>query len=143
MSNEITVQSSLRIVVGNKQFQTLPQGFNADLSAYEGPAPGIVTATVYGTVVDLTAFGTPGWCWVQNQDSTNYVTVGPYDPQTLKYYPFLRVGPEKFVVFEFAPTVESEYDTGTGTGTIAPDTNRVMVRANAASCTVAFLAWEA
>lgn len=142
MSNEATVISNLKIVAGKIQYQSLPQSFSADVTGRKGPTPGAVTATVGGTLIDLSQLDQPGLCRLQNLDSTNWVEVGMLDPETQKFYPLLELLPGESFVVRLSRNLAEEYDTGTGTGTTAVGVNRLMVRANAQSCVVSIEAFE-
>lgn len=142
MANEATVMSALRIVKDEVQYQSLPQSYNADVSVGRGPTPGLVLATVGGTLVDLSLLTQPGLCWIQNIDSTNWVELGMLDPVTQKFYPMIELLPGEFTTVRLARNIQEEYDTGTGTGTTGVGVNRLMVRANAQSCRVRIECFE-
>lgn len=141
MANEITVRASLQIKKGNLDFQSKPTLFKADMTGLDGPTPGTITCAVApGTDVDLSELTTPGMCWIQNLDSTNYVTIGIRDPESNKFYPMMELAAGQFAVFPLARSVEEEF--ATGTGTVGPATNRIRIVANTAACNVFVAAFE-
>lgn len=76
MANEITVQSSLRVVNSNLNFTFAPPALSVTQTAVGGPTPGYLTV---GTSEESTAFAelsTLGWFMMQNLDATNYVQWG-------------------------------------------------------------------
>lgn len=117
MADEINVTSLIRIQSGNLEYQSTPTQFDADLTTAVGPFPGATLVSPYGTNVDLSAFDTPGWVWIQNLDDTNYVELGIWDEQTLTFYPLFKIRPGKLMIAEFSENLLQEYGTGTGTGT--------------------------
>src|SRR3990172_6365754 len=128
MADEATIRSSLRIYKtsgGNLNFNALPTSFTADVDGAKGPTPGAIDTTVGGTDVDLSQLTTPGFCWFHNQDETNYVTVGIWDPENSKFFPLFELLPGEAYVLRLARDVEEEYQTGTGTTGAA--TNRIRV----------------
>lgn len=142
MADEATLTVSLRIAKGNLIYQSFPQAFTADMTGTKGPTPGAITATTVGTLVDLSQLTQPGLCRLMNLDASNYVTVGMYDPQTLKFYPLLELLPGETFPLRLSRDLAEEYGTSPGTGTTGQANNRLMVRANAASCVVLVEAFE-
>lgn len=141
MANEITVRASLQIRKGNLDFQSKPTQFRATMTGLDGPTPGTITCAVApGTDVNLTELGTPGMCFIQNLDATNYVTVGIRDPETNFFYPMMELLPGEFTVFRLSRSVEEQF--ATGTGTVAAATNRIRIIANTAACNVLICAFE-
>lgn len=134
MANEATVRAALSIRVGNIDYQSRPSTFLADVAEGTGPTPGEISVGVNGTDVDLTAVTTPGLCFLQNRDDTNYVDYGVYDPESAKFYPLGRLLAGECFVLRLSPRIESEY--GTGTGTTGPTTNTLRMQANGAACRV-------
>ena len=132
MANEAYVRSSLRIRVGNLDYQSRPTAFNADLSVEEGPTPGLVYATVDGADVDLSGLTTPGLCWMQNLDSDNTVTYGIWDPDISKFYPFGDLKPGECVALRLSAYFGQQF---TGTGTSVLDSNqRLRIKGANATC---------
>lgn len=140
MSNEVTVRVSLQIRKGELDYRSYPTQFQADASVGEGPTPGLVLATTAGVSVDLTELSTPGFCWMQNLDATNYVTYGIWDPENSTFFPIGELLPGEFVMLRLARDIEEEY--GTGTGTTGANTNRLRLKADTASCHVRVEAFE-
>lgn len=133
----------MMLTKGTTYSQRPTQGsFQFDVAAAGGPSPGGFTAAVLGTDVDLSALATPGACIIRNYDPSNYVTVGIRDPETNRFYPFLKVGPGQSFPLYLAPDIEEEYQTGTGTLSPA-GSNRLHIRANLAPCPVSVEAYEA
>lgn len=141
MANEITVRNSLSVKNGNLDFRSNPTVFKADMTGLDGPTPGTITCAVApGTDVDLSELSTPGMCFVQNLDATNYVTIGIRDPENNLFFPFMELLPGEFSVFRLSRSVEEEF--ATGTGTVGANTNRIRVVANNSACNVFFAAFE-
>ena len=137
MAGEITVNGSLAINKGNLSYQSLPTSFVADMDGTpDGPTPGAITATTAGVDVDLSELASFGVCRIQNLDSTNYVDVGIRDPETVKFYPLMRLLAGESYPIRLSPDLQEEYGTGAGTGTTGADTNRLHIKANTASCNV-------
>lgn len=143
MANEAVFGSTLAITwpssSGGTQYRSLPGQVTATLEEMIGPVPGMVTATVAGTTVDLSLLNTPGPCRIMNLDVTNYVTLGIYDGAA--YFPLVEVRPGESFVFRLYRFLGSEF-TGTGTGTPA-DVNTLMVKADTAACKVLIEAFNA
>lgn len=134
MANEWVVTAGLSLQVadgsGNRQYRSAPSQFLSDLEDMRGPTPGHLLVAVTGTDVSLTQLATPGFCRIQNLDTTNYVTVGIYDGAS--YFPLMEVGPEEFYVVKLYRFLGSEF---VGTGTPA-DVNTLRLMANTAACKV-------
>src|SRR5258705_13267316 len=92
MSNEATVQSSLFIRVGNQQYKSNPTVFQADMSRAAPASPGRITVSIHGSNVDLSKIATPGLCWMQNLDPTNFVQYGIKDVAG-NFYPLGEIMP--------------------------------------------------
>lgn len=134
MANEAQVVCGLQIVKDYLNYYSQPQSFSADIDAGKGPSPGAITATVIGTDVDLSNLTQPGLCRLHNQDLTNYVTAGVYDPEAGLFYPIIKMLPGEMAVFRFADDVLGEY---VGTGSVAgPVTNTFRIKAHMAPCVV-------
>jgi hypothetical protein len=147
MSNEATIRSSLIILKDDGSGTTLlqyagqPTAFQADVTGTFGPTPGAFAASTAGTDVDLTELTTPGLCRIMNQDDTNYVTVGMWDPEGSTFYPMMELLPGETYVFRLSRSIEEEYSTGTGT--TGANTNRLRIKADTAACNVLVEAFEA
>lgn len=143
MSNEARVTSSLSITKGSLTYRSAPTGFSADVSAANGPTPGVVSCSVTGTDLDFSRLARPALCWLQNLDDVNYVTVGVYEPGTGVFYPLLELLPGESYVIRLSRSVgEQQQGTVTGTGTDAVN-NAVRVRASGAACNVRVEAFDA
>lgn len=136
MSDEATVNSGLnaRFPSGKLDYQSRPTTFRADMSTDAGPAPGRVTVSTAGSDVNLSAITTPGLCRMINLDSTNYVQVGLYDPETVKFYPMLEIMPGESYVLRISRDIKEEYGTGAGTGTTGASTNTLRMKAIGGAC---------
>lgn len=122
MSNEIVVRTSLLVKKGTSPtFQSPAQGFLADQTGKGGPSPGDITVNADGRLIYFTELTTPGMAWLQNMEdpalSDTYVTFGPYDPATRKFYPMGELLPGEGIAFRFARDMMQQY-TGSGTGTV-------------------------
>lgn len=137
MANEVTVTSSLQIRKGSFTFRSLPTSFKANLNTASGPKPAGLTVSTLGTNVDFSGLITPGFCWIYNQDTTNYVSVGIYDGTT--FFPLLEVGPQEGYVVKLSRNLGNEF-LGTGTPS---DVNYMRLMASVASCEVIVAAFEA
>jgi hypothetical protein len=134
VANEITVQSSLRINKGKLSYQSLPQSFQASLTATNGPSPGVITASTIGTDVSFTQLVQPGMCRIMNLDLINFITVGIYDTQVNEFYPLMELLPGESYVFRISRWLGREMSGAVaGTGTVGP-TTRIRVKANLLSC---------
>ena len=120
MSREITVNIAFQVRKGNGQFVSFPTGITADMTSnYNGPTPGAVTAGVGITTIpfsQLTAFG--GWCWLFNNDSTNFVEWGLYDPVTTAFHAIGELLPGEFNILRLSRYLGKEVTGHTGTGTV-------------------------
>lgn len=140
MSKEARVQSNLTINKLSSEIVLIrhngegPSAFQADVDGTIGPLPGSVSVPTTGKIIDLSELTTPGLYEIHNQDATNYVEYGIYDPQTDVFYPWGELLPGEKYVGRFSRNLAEEY-TGTGTGTTAA-TNKVMLKAQNASCNV-------
>lgn len=140
MANEATVTSNLRIVAGNINYQSQPTSFRATVTGRKGPTPGAIAVSTAGTDVDLSELTTPGLCRIQNLDTTNYVQVGIWEPDTSKYYPIMELLAGESYVFRLSRDVGEQY-AGTGTGTDTPN-NTLRLKAFGAACNVVVEAFE-
>lgn len=139
MANEIQVRISLSLTKGNLSYRPAASYYTADVANLGGPTPGTISVAIHGTEVDLSALTTPGLCFIQNLDDTNYVTVGVYDGA--RFYPVIELLPGEFTVFRLSRNLNEEY-VGTGTGTNS-DINQLRLVANTAACKVLVQAFEA
>jgi len=134
MANEWTISAGISLQVaggsGNRQIRSAPMQFQADLEDLRGPTPGHLLVAVTGTDVSLAQLATPGFCRIQNLDTTNYVIAGIYDG--VSFFPMIEIGPEEFYVVKLYRFLGSEF---VGTGTPA-DVNTLRLMANTAACKV-------
>jgi len=142
MAAEATIRSSLQIKADDIEYQSRPTAYTADVTGRKGPAPGAFTATIAGTDVDFSELTTPSLCRIQNQDATNRVDVGIWDPETGVFYPVDELLPGESYVRRLSRNLAGEYGTDPPAGTTGPNTNRLRVRAFSASCVVLVEAFE-
>jgi hypothetical protein len=147
MSNEAQIQASLTItktVGGNLQYRSYPTLFNADVTGAMGPTPGAIEVLTAGTDVDLSQIQTyPGFCRITNQDSTNWVSYGIWDPTISRYFPLGEVLPGEFFILRLSRELGEIFAPGTGTGTAGPSNNRLRFKAHTSNCIVLIEAFEA
>ena len=141
MADEAQIRSSLFIRKGEIDYQSRPTVFSADVSGTKGPTPGAVTFSTAGEDVDLTGLTVPGLCRLQNQDPTNYVTYGIWDPEGNTFYPLGELLSGESYVLRLSRDIEEEF--GTGGGTTGPNTNRLRIKADTAACVVLVEVFEA
>lgn len=145
MANEATIRTTLQIRKSDDDgnvildYQSRPSGFTADVDGSKGPCPGSIAVSVSGTDIDFSQLTTPGLCRIMNQDSTNYVTLGVYEPDTDFFYPILEFPPFESYVVRLARFLETE---STGTGTLVGYNSRLQLRANTDTCNVLVEAFE-
>lgn len=115
------VTSSLQIVQGNLNYQSLPSAFVPTVTfanGPNGPTPGAVTISVNGTDItfsQLTAMG--GLCVLQNINSTSTIRVGARDKTSNEFYPIMDLLPgESYVIRLSADLGKEELGTGTFSG---------------------------
>lgn len=145
MSSEARVTAGLQITVGKLSYQSQPGSFVADVSSAggAGPTPGAILATQSGVSVDLsklTVLG--GLARVQNMDSTNFIQIGMYDPDTGKTYWFMDVLPGESYPLRLSRSYQNESNTGTGTSGSSV-AYRVRVDPSQAYGTTAYCLFEA
>lgn len=141
-----TVQANLQVrkvsgsVVQIEYNGVGPSSFEVVVTGTQGPVPGAVLVTTEGTDIDLSELTTPGLCEIHNQDDTNFVTVGIWDPEGSKFYPMDEVGPGEKYPKKLSRDLQEEF--GTGTGTTGADTNRLRIKADTDPCVVYVGAFE-
>ncbi len=141
MTDEAQIRTSLQINKNSIEYRSLPAAFSADVSGTKGPTPGAVTFSTAGEDVDLTGLTVPGLCRLQNQDSTNYVSYGIWDPEGNTFYPLGELLPGESYILRLSRDIEEEF--GTGGGTTGPNTNRLRIKADTAACVVLVEVFEA
>lgn len=139
MASEIQVRTQVTIRKGNVDYRSNPARSVETMVGEGGPTPGAILVSIAGVDINLSQLTTPGRVWVQNQDDTNYVTIGVHDG-TL-FHPFLEVLPGNHESFRFSRDIGQEHDVpGTGsTGNV----NTMHIVANSAPCWVTIDAFEA
>ena len=142
MADEAQIQTSLQIRktspdtnVKQIDYRSQPTSFKADVDLIQGPTPGSFLVSTAGTDVDLSALTTPGLARFQNQDDTNYVQVGMWDPEGARFYPMLELLPGESYIVRLSRDIEEEFGTGDpGTASAGPSTNRLRFKAIVADC---------
>jgi len=153
MSAEIQIRLSISINKGNLQFQSYPQGFQADMAGQKGPVPGVITVAVTHTEVYFTQAGSgcnagigtlvqPGYCWIQNLDQTNFVIFGIYDADTITFFPLGELLPGELTLFRLSRYLGQELKPGTGTGIADMGTSFLSFKADIAPCNVMVLEFD-
>ena len=146
MANEATIRSSLNIRKVSGALSLINfrssgvEAFTATVAGTKGPVPGALTATVVGVDVDFSELSQPALCQITNMDATNYVTVGIWDPEINKFYPFDEILPGESYVRRLSRLLGGE--TGTGSGTSGPNTNTMRLRASSGTVNVIVEAFE-
>lgn len=109
MANEITVGCVLRCTNGAFSFN-LSKTKQVTQSTIGGGGPGFVTI---GTSEENISFGdgTPGYIFMQNLDSTNYVSFGMNDGGTIKKLIRLRAGEIALFPLESGTTIRAQANT--------------------------------
>lgn len=143
MANEATIRNSLAISTSILDYRSNPTAFTADVDGSKGPTPGDITCTIAGTDADLSELSVPGLCRIENHDATNYVTVGIWDPETGLFYPLMELRPGEYWIFRLSRLLFGEFGTDPAVGTTGPNTNRLRIKADTASCSVLVEAFEA
>lgn len=143
MANEAQIRSSLQILKDPLEYRSQPTVFNADVTGIKGPVPGAITASTAGTDVDLSELTVPGFCRLQNLDSTNLVDFGIWDPESDLFYPLGELQPGEVYVIRLSRNLSSEYGTTPSEGTVGPNTNRFRIKAYVAAVDVVVEAFEA
>lgn len=141
MAGEAQIRTSLQIVkldandVVLLDYASRPTAFVADVSGILGPTPGGITVSTAGTDVDLSALTIPGLCRFMNNDDTNFVSWGAWDPEGVRFYPIGELLPGESFVLRLSRDIEEEFGTGDpGTATAGANTNRLRFKASVAAC---------
>ena len=143
MAGEITVRASLQVRKGSLSYAGKPDGFTATMQGTaRGETPGLVRATMEGTLVDLSLLTLPGVYTIQNLDAANTVHLGIYDPTTFFFSPLNEVQPGEVYPGRFSKFLAEQLGTGSGTGAVG-DALRLMVKSENADCDVVINAFEA
>ena len=114
--------------------------FKVDVTGAKGPVPGSIAVSVWGTNVDFGELTTPTLCRLTNQDATNFVEYGVWDPEGGTFYPLGEIGPGESYPLKLSRNLQEEY--ATGTSTTGEDTNRLRLKADTAACNVLIEAFE-
>lgn len=128
MTREARMQTSLLITQNGVIREKREITYFEDISACKGPTPGEIAVSTSGVDVDISELTTPGQCYMENRDSTNYVEYGVYYNGTV-FVPFGELGPKKGVNFKLSRRLLYG-----ASGTAAINTFRL--RANTVACRV-------
>lgn len=120
MANEARLLISLQINKDNLQYQGRPTAFQADVDLTEGPTPGFILVSRFGTAIDFSQLTTPGLCRMQNYSQSNSIAIGIYNTDQAEFYPFMYLKPGESYVLRLHPEINEEY-AGTGTGTTSEE----------------------
>jgi len=122
MAYEAAINSSLNIQfpgdgttppkIHSKNFS-----FQATVTEYRGPTPGVVLATTTGVAVSLAQLTNPGLCTIQNLSEDYRVLVGIKDTSAGTFLPLLELLPGEGYTIRLARMIEDELSGGSGTGT--------------------------
>ena len=116
MANEITVRAGLQVRKGFLYSPVRLPSFQDDQSGAGGPAPGQFNVSRFGTNLDLSELGTPGWAFVQNLSNTYSVEWGGWDGTV--FIPIGELLPGQGHPIRLSPNLGERYDD-TGTATTA------------------------
>ena len=146
MANEAKISSSLQITKADGTitliaYKSSPTAFSGTVTGTKGPAPGAIAVPVAGVDVNFSELVTPAYCRIMNQDATNFVEYGIWDPEGATFYPLGEVLPGESYTLRLSRNLQEEF--GTGTGTTGADTNRLRIKADTAACNVLVEAFEA
>lgn len=151
MANEALIRSNLQIRKTLSatdgtiilDYSSRPTAFTADVSGNLGPTPGAFVASTAGTDVDLSALTIPGLCRFMHLGTANFVEVGIWDPEGVRFYPMLELLPGDSFIVRLARNIEEEFGTGDpGTATAGANTNRMRFKAISAAVNVLVEAFE-
>jgi hypothetical protein len=142
MANEAQVRGSLQIRILDDSgrvlldYRGLPTTFNADVDSIEGPTPGSFLATTAGVDVDLSALTTPGLARFQNNDPTNYVEYGIWDPTGAVFYPLGELLPGESYPIRLSRNIGNETGPGDPGTAVLDNDNRLRFKAISGACQV-------
>lgn len=144
--NEATIQTSLTIRKSENgvvviDYNSRPSAFTADVSGTKGPVVGAVDVPISLYLVDLSELSTPGLARFMNQDDTNFVSYGIWDPDGSKFFPLGELLPGDTFVLRLSRLIGGE--TGSAPGTNAASNNSLMFQADIATCVVLIEIFEA
>lgn len=145
MASEAQIRASLQILKTSGALTLLnygskPTAFTADVTGTKGPVPGAVTVDLDGTNINFSELTTPGLCVIKNQDATNFLHYGVWDPETNTFYPLGELLPGEHTVLRLSRLLSGEL--GTGAGTTGPNTNSLHLRADTANVNASVEAFE-
>ena len=136
--NEATISGSLTIRKISGSIVTLDYqravSFTAAVAGTKGPMVGAFDVNTNFQLISLAEVGTPGLAWFKNQDPTNFVTYGMWDPDTSKFYPLGELLPGESFPLRLSRSLGQE--SGSGPGTSGATNNSLMFRADTATCNV-------
>src|SRR5262245_7127288 len=126
MAGEVNVQAALSVRKSTDSgiplidYQGRPGTFRGDMDGSIGPTPGALVVTTAGVDISLSVISgaglDPGYGFVANYDTTNYIKVGISDGS--RFFSMLEVGPGEQYVYKLDRELGWTYSSTTGTGTI-------------------------
>jgi len=107
MVEEANLNTSLQIkFTDSLDYISRPSSFKADVSVASGPTPGMLSiVTTPGTDVSLAVLTTPGFCRIQNYDTTNFVTLGIWDTLAPKFFSLMDLLAGETYVFRITASL--------------------------------------
>lgn len=145
MANEVIISGSIRIRKPNPglKYTSLPTAFKMSMSGNKGPVPGSITVHPAGTNVDFSQLTIPGPCRITNQDLTNYIEIGSWDPDTNTFIPLFELYPGEFqIIPRLSRFLGKEMGSGSGTAPTGSSA-KIRIKAHTAPCNVNIEAFEA
>ena len=103
MADEITISSIINIIKSGFSFRNSLTSYRADMTGKKGPTPGAVTVATAGTNISFSELTTPGFVYIENLDSTNYVDYGAWTGSV--FYPIGELLPGEFHIIRLSRNV--------------------------------------
>lgn len=94
MANEISLNATLRVAKGYLDQQRERSRNFSLVAAAPAKAGGVMIVGTTHEAISLGDVATPGWCWFENLDPTNYVEIGVVVSST--FYPVIKLKPGEF-----------------------------------------------
>lgn len=105
MSNEITINATVRVENGNLKYDFIPGQLQADQTTARRGGHIQTIGTASAEVLSFGDVSSPSLCILRNIDSTNFVTVGPQNGTTSDMEPTLKLAAGRFAVLWLDPSV--------------------------------------
>ena len=119
LPQNIRVQASLNIRNGQLNYQNQPTAFTAIQVTANGPTPGSVRVSHFGTAVNLSELGSlGGWCRIMNLDNSgqnNFISIGVRDIVNNNTYYLHDLLPGEEYIGRISQLLGNAYGTGSGT----------------------------